>query len=183
VSSHNFADPLAAIRAIGRCEARTPFRRERDSAAGFRRRSGRIPELICLCTAYASVRLCRLLLSFEAQCSLLRLTVPHNGVRPLASPSPPQSTTKAHLTSVQANFGEPQVRGRPCTVTGSGRVLCKVGWQKAIRFCESNNPNSTRPQAPFPTRSRVAGPKPARTTDRAIRVGVNKRPFKFPQPE
>ncbi len=41
-----------------------PSRRERDGAAGFRRRSGRIPELLRLCKGYASVQLCRSLLSF-----------------------------------------------------------------------------------------------------------------------
>jgi hypothetical protein len=45
-------------------QQRTPFRRERDGAAGFRRRSGRIPELIRRCNGYASERLCRSLLSF-----------------------------------------------------------------------------------------------------------------------
>jgi hypothetical protein len=43
---------------------RTPFRRERDGAPGFRRRSGRIPGLLCIYNAFASARLCRSLLSF-----------------------------------------------------------------------------------------------------------------------
>ena len=42
----------------------TPSRRERDGAPGFRRISGRIPGLLCIYNAFASVRLCRSLLSF-----------------------------------------------------------------------------------------------------------------------
>ena len=37
---------------------------KRDGAAGFRRRAGRIPELLHLCNGYASVWLCRSLLTF-----------------------------------------------------------------------------------------------------------------------
>ena len=64
VSSPNFVDPLPATRAVGRCEATdaipTGTRRRRP----IPRRSGRIPAMVCVVSACASVRLCRSLPSF-----------------------------------------------------------------------------------------------------------------------
>ena len=64
VSSENFVGPLPATRAVGRCEATdaipTGARRRRPIS----RRSGRIPAIVCVVNACASVRLCRSLPSF-----------------------------------------------------------------------------------------------------------------------
>ena len=64
MSSPNFVDPPPATRAVGRCEATdaipTGTRRRRP----IPHRSGRIPAMVCVVNACASVRLCRSLPSF-----------------------------------------------------------------------------------------------------------------------
>ena len=54
-------------------KSRTPLRRERDGAPGFRRRSGHFPGPACLGNTCTSVRLCRSLLSFA-----IHLATPRN---------------------------------------------------------------------------------------------------------